>query len=250
MPRHARLRVAGRPWHVRQRGVNRCACFVGDADRQVYLNLLKVYARKHGCAVHAYVLMSNHVHLLLTPDRDDGVSRLMKSLGERYVPFFNRTHGRTGTLWEGRFRSSIVQSESYLFTCQCYIELNPVRAAIVESPGDYKWSSYAANAAGTATDLISPHSLYLALGNDRVERADAYRSLFGAPSDEVTKFIRESTNGGFAISDRAFAAALQKQTKIPVARGKRGRPRVDRCENENGAELFRPAGKSGLSLFK
>jgi putative transposase len=253
MPRHARLRIPGHPWHVIQRGVNRSACFFDDADRRIYLALLRIHASRHGCAIHAYVLMGNHVHLLATPTEDTSVSRMMKAVGERYVRYFNRKHGRTGTLWEGRFRSSIVQSEAYLFECQRYIELNPTRAKLVSHPKDYRWSSYPANASGSPCGLVTPHDLYLAMSSSRIERAEAYQALFGEfrePEDKI-RFIREATNGGFAIADRAFVHRLQQTTDIPVARRARGRRRRRNSpENENGAEVFRPAGKSGLSLFK
>ncbi len=242
MPRHARVRIAKCPWHVIQRGVNRSRCFVDDADRQLYLNLLKVYSRRHECAVHAYVLMTNHVHLLVSPEDDDGLSRMMKALGERYVPYFNRLHGRTGTLWEGRFRSSVVQSERYLLICQRYIELNPVRAELVPHAGDYPWSSYSANAVGAASDLVTPHELYLRLGRDQKARADAYRKLFGPPSESDIKLIRESASGGNALATEEFARVLETQTEIPVWPRKRGRQRGCRIRNESGA-VVPPRGK-------
>jgi putative transposase len=247
MPRHARLRLAGHPCHVIQRGVNRSICFVDDHDRRVYLSLLRGQASGNDCAVHAYVLMTNHVHLLVTPRGEAGISNMMKGIGERYVPYFNRKHGRTGTLWEGRFRSNIVQSEGYLFSCYRYIELNPVRAGMVAAPGDYPWSSYAANASTASSHLVTPHDLYLRLGASPEERVAAYLRLFGAPTDDEIRRIREAANGGFALSDARFARQLQEHTTVPVARRKRGRPK--KSPNENGAEMFRPAGKSGLSLF-
>jgi putative transposase len=247
MPRHARLRVAGHPCHVWQRGVNRCACFAGDGDRRFYLDLLAEYARKHDCAIHAYVLMTNHVHLLVTPSGLDGLSRLMKNVGERYVPRFNRAHGRTGTLWEGRFRSNLVQTESYLFTCQRYIELNPVRADLVAHPGDYRWSSYATNATGSPSNLVTPHPLYMSLGQDPQERADAYRSMFGAPTDKEIELIREAVKGGFALADKAFAYALQRETERPVTRRKQGRPRRTR---DDGAMSSAPREKGVCPLFE
>lgn len=248
MPRHARLRVAGHPCHVIQRGVNRSTCFADDHDRRVYLSLLRDQASRNDCAIHAYVLMTNHVHLLVTPRGEAGISNMMKGIGERYVPYFNRKHRRTGTLWEGRFRSNIVQSESYLFTCYTYIELNPVRARMVAAPGDYPWSSHTANTSSAPSRLITPHDLYLRLGGSPEERAAAYLRLFGAPSDDEIRRIREAANGGFALSDAWFARQLQQRTTLPVTRRKRGRPKKS-SPNENGAETFRPAGKSGLSLF-
>jgi len=249
MPRLARLKIAGCPSHVIQRGVNRAACFFDDKDRRVYLNLLKVHAQKHECAVHAYVLMTNHVHLLVTPREADGLSNLMKALGERYVPFFNRAHRRTGTLWEGRFKSCLVESDSYLLTCQRYIELNPVRAEMVTDVADYPWSSYAINATGTPSDLIRPHDLYLALGNSPAERARTYHTRFGFPTDAETQFIRDSTNGGFVLSNAAFANALEEKTGVRVSRGKPGRPRKTAEKNESKAETLLSRGNRGLSLF-
>gem|GEM_PF-2708847 len=162
MSRHRRLKIAGYPLHLIQRGVNRCACSAGARDYELYLGLLEEMSRRHACEVHAYVLMTNHVHLLLTPTDPDGPSRLMKDLGQRYVQAYNRRHQRTGTLWEGRFKSSIVDSEAYLLRCQRYIEENPVRAGMVAHPSDYAWSSHRFNADGAANTFLVPHPLYLA----------------------------------------------------------------------------------------
>lgn len=148
MPRRARLLLPGVPLHIIQRGNNRQACFFGDDDYGFYLDWLTEHARKTGCKVHAYVLMTNHVHLLLSSSKPEGAGALMKALGQRYVQYVNRTYHRSGTLWEGRFRSCLVQEEAYLLACQCYIELNPVRAGMVRRPGDYRWSSYRANGLG------------------------------------------------------------------------------------------------------
>ena len=178
MPRRARLRFADVPLHVVQRGNNRGACFFAESDYLVYRAQLSALAERFECAVHAYVLMTNHVHLLLTPAEPDGVSRLMKHLGQRYVQYVNRRHGRTGTLWEGRFHSCIVQAEAYLLACQRYIELNPVRAGMVRDPADYRWSSYAANALGAQDDLVKPHATMLALSANEQRRMQAYRSMF------------------------------------------------------------------------
>lgn len=200
MARHARLKLAGEPWHVIQRGVNRSNCFFTDGDRLTYLDLLGRYSAEHGCDVHAYVLMANHVHLLVTPADDHAVSRMMKAIGERYVKRFNKTHHRTGTLWEGRFRSSIVDSRGYLLTCQRYIELNPVRAGVVSHPSQYAWSSYRSNAEGVQTTVVRPHPLYLSMSRDAKQRQHAYREMFatGLSSDELYA-IREAVIGGFAL---------------------------------------------------
>jgi len=145
------LSLPGIPWHIIQRGNNRSVCFHGEQDYQFYLHCLKEFADKFGCAVHAYVLMTNHVHLLLTPAREDSARLLMKHLGQRYVQYINRTYQRSGTLWEGRFRSCLTQSEEYVLACYRYIELNPVRAGMVMRPQDYRWTSYHANGLGKAS---------------------------------------------------------------------------------------------------
>src|SRR4051812_23176241 len=142
MPRRARLSLPNIPWHIIQRGNNRAVCFAAEADYRRYLDELAELSKRFGCAVHAYALMTNHVHLLLTPDEAEGPGLLMKHLGQRYVQHVNRAYGRSGTLWEGRFRSCLTQSEDYLLACQRYIELNPVRAGMVRHPRDYRWSSY------------------------------------------------------------------------------------------------------------
>ena len=241
MPRHARVAIAGCPSHIVQRGVDRAACFVDDADRRVYLHLLKAFARQHACAVHAYVLMTNHVHLLATPSETDGVSRMMKALGEQYVPYFNQTHRRTGTLWEGRFKSNVVQSDRYLFTCQRYIELNPVRARMVLYPRDYAWSSYAANAMGDPSGLITPHEIYLALGSDRFERSAAYCRLFRDPSEIEIELIRTTTINGYALSTEQFARELETRTKRRLWPPKMGRPSRPATPTQDEAEPLRLA---------
>ena len=142
MPRRARISMPGIPWHIIQRGNNRSACFYAEEDYRLYLDHLKEQADKYGCAVHAYVLMTNHVHLLLTPEKENSAALLMKNLGQRYVQYINRTYRRSGTLWEGRFRSCLTQTEDYVLACYRYIELNPVRANMVNHPRAYPWSSY------------------------------------------------------------------------------------------------------------
>ena len=167
MPRRARLTLPNVPMHLIQRGNNRQACFYADEDCRFYLDWLAEYAGKTGCRIHAYVLMTNHVHLLVSADSGDGVGAMMKALRQRYVQYANRTYRRSGSLWEGRFRSCLTQEESYLMACQRYIELNPVRAEMVEHPADYRWSSYRVNAQGEASPLVVPHPLYEALGDAR-----------------------------------------------------------------------------------
>jgi len=223
MARRARLKLAGQPWHVIQRGVNRSLCFGTDADRRLYLDLLAEHAAAQKAQVHAYVLMSNHVHLLLTPGDDWAVSRMMKAIGERYVRQFNKAHRRTGTLWEGRFRSSIVDSQSYLFTCQRYIELNPVRAGLVTHPSQYRWSSYRANAEGVDSALITPHPLFLSIAQEDEERRRAYRALFTAElTSEEIYAIREAVIGGFALGGPVHLWSVLSNTGQRAHRVKRG----------------------------
>jgi putative transposase len=211
MPRTARFRIPGYPVHVIQRGNNRSACFVRDKDRILYLALLEELSRSEHCPVHAYVFMTNHVHLLVTPGERDSLSELMRKLGQRYVQHFNRVHRRTGGLWEGRFRSCLVDSQTYFLRCHRYIELNPVRAGMVQRPSEHVWSSYRVNALGESSSLIEPHSTYLALGRDPAQRRTAYRYLFKADltNAELTE-IRVAANSGFALGSKAFIAELER----------------------------------------
>jgi putative transposase len=225
MPRHARITMAEVPVHIIQRGNNRGACFFSDDDYARYLGHLKELAGAFECAVHAYCLMTNHVHLLLTPSRAHGPALLMKHLGQRYVQHVNRTYRRSGTLWEGRFRSCLIDSEPYLLACQRYIELNPVRAAIVRHPRQYRWSSYRVSAEGKASDLIMPHEQYRRLGRSADARREAYRELFHAAPDEVAvDRIRQATNGGFVLGSARFAQEIARVLGRRVERGKPGRP--------------------------
>ena len=230
MPRRARLRFPGRPFHLIQRGNNRTACFYAEEDYALYLHHLTEQAEKFGCAVHAYVLMTNHVHLLLTPATADGPSLLMKHLGQRYVQYINRTYRRSGTLWEGRFRSSIVQEQGYLLRCYRYIELNPVRAAMVLDPPDYRWSSYRSNAELMPSKLVTPHSEYVALAENPEERAAAYRALFHPHPDPIfLKEIRQAVNGGFALGNERFKAEIAATLARRVEHGRSGRPLKKEC---------------------
>jgi putative transposase len=205
MPRRLRLVLPGVPLHVMQRGVNRQACFLDAQDKQRYLDYLRNCLELAPCHLHAYVLMNNHVHLLLSTQSTSSLSSLMKMLNQRYVQYFNWRYGRTGSLWEGRYKSCLVQGERYLLICQRYIELNPVRAGIVALPGQYCWSSYRSNAQGVHDDLLSPHSLYMQLGCDVFERQKTYQSLF---QDELGECcigqLREAVNAEFAVGDQAF----------------------------------------------
>lgn len=225
MPRRARLSIPGIPWHVIQRGNNRSVCFYAEEDFQFYLHYLEELAEKFGCAIHAYVLMTNHVHLLLTPERADSASLLMKHLGQRYVQYINRTYKRSGTLWEGRFRSCLTQSEDYVLACYRYIELNPVRAGMVSLPQDYRWSSYHTNALGKASSLIIPHDEYRRLESDEGARLEAYRALFKAHlEEEVVGQIRSATNGNYALGSERFQREIEMALGRRAMRGQAGRP--------------------------
>ena len=163
MPRKPRINLVGIPQHIVQRGNNREACFYAEEDYRRYLDNLQTSAKKYDCRIHAYVLMTNHVHILATPMTEHGVSEMMQTVGRRFVYYMNKTYKRTGTLWEGRFKSSLVDSDCYLFTCMRYIELNPVRASMVDHPSEYKWSRYHTNGLGETNSLIENHPLYVAL---------------------------------------------------------------------------------------
>jgi len=231
MPRRARVSIPGIPWHIIQRGNNRSACFYADEDYQFYLHHLKEQAEKCSCEIHAYVLMTNHVHLLLTPEKENSAAQLMKNLGQRYVQYINRTYKRSGTLWEGRYRSCLMQSEDYVLACYRYIELNPVRADMVSHPRDYPWSSYRSNAEGKKSELLTPHEQYLRIDRDDIKRRISYRGLFKAhiepgPDDE----IRSATNGNFVLGSTRFQEQIEHALGRRVTKGTAGRPKV--CDVE------------------
>lgn len=225
MARLPRLTVPGYPHHVIQRGNNRQSLFV---DRDDYLYLLEVLAegaQKYDVAVHAYVLMSNHFHLLATPADESSLPSLMQSLGRRYVRRFNDRHGRSGTLWEGRYKATIIESERYLIACMAYIELNPVRAGMVGLPGDYPWSSYAHQTGVRHDPLITPHALYWDLGNTPFSREAAYRSIVesGLAPEQVANFTN-ATLKGWALGDEHFVRDLEQRAGRRVVRRRPGRP--------------------------
>ena len=226
MPRRARLRIADVPLHIIQRGNNRGTCFFTDYDYACYLDCLGELAARYECAIHAYVLMTNHVHMLLTPHGSESASLLMKHLGQRYVQYVNRIYQRSGTLWEGRFRSSIVQAETYLLRCQRYIELNPVRAGMVDSPASYRWSSFHANALGRHDSLVTPHPVFLALGGEESRRRTRYLELFRDQIDSrELEEIRLSANAGYALGDERFRTELGLSLRRRAGPGTPGRPR-------------------------
>jgi putative transposase len=225
MSRGLRLDIPGIPLHVTQRGVNRGAIFVDDDDRQHYLMLLAESAHDHDLSIHAYVLMGNHVHLLVSATRSGALSDAMRQLGQNYVPAFNRRHRRTGTLWEGRFKSCLVSTDSYLLTVYRYIELNPVRASMVQSPEHHPWSSIHANLGLKVDPLVTPHATFLAMASDPQERCIAYRSWLRAGiSDDEIEAIRVHLKQGRALGDRRFQAMVEKTLGQPASTKPQGRP--------------------------
>ncbi|WP_374384680.1 transposase [Dongia sp.] len=203
MARLGRYFLKDVPLHVIQRGKNREPVFFDGEDYQLYLGWLGEAAAANGVRIHAYVLMTNHVHLLLSPSDADGLPRAMQSLGRRYVGHVNRTYRRSGTLWEGRYRAAPIEADAYLLACQRYIELNPVRARMTRQPSAYPWSSYRAHATGEENPLLTDHPIYLALGRQPAARHQAYRQLFRAalPEDMVAA-LRHATQGGWALGRR------------------------------------------------
>ncbi len=228
MPRRTRLSVPGIPWHIIQRGNNRSACFFSEEDNLFYLETLREQAENHNCLIHAYVLMTNHVHLLLTPQKEDSAALLMKHLGQRYVQYINRTYQRSGTLWEGRFKSCLTQSEDYVLACYRYVELNPVRANMVCHPRDYLWSSYKANAEGKNNKLLTPHDQYLKISSNEMDRRKGYRALFKAHiTNNLDDHIREATNGNLALGDKRFKEQIAQALGRRVTKGQAGRPKKE-----------------------
>lgn len=228
MARKPRFNLPGIAQHVVQRGNNREPCFFGDEDYRFYLDSLRDTAKKAECAIHAYVLMTNHVHLLVTPGDECSVSGMMQALGRRYVRYINRIYRRTGTLWEGRYKASLVDPERYVLVCYRYIELNPVRAGMTQAAGGYRWSSYRATALGAQDDLLTPHEEYLRLGGDELERRYAYRELFRYHmKDHSLHDIRESLNQELVLGSERFKDRIDRMVARRVRPGKSGRPKLN-----------------------
>jgi len=226
MPRRARIVAAGYPMRAILGGIDRTAIFFTDEDKRFFLEKRAESSATDSVAVHACVLMTNHVHLLMTPESEDGISKLMKGVGQRYVRRITRTYGRTGTLFEGRFRSSLVDADAYLFACQRYIELNPVRASMVQAPGEYAWTGYGANALGSADGLTTSHHRYHELAEPDEERRVAYQTLFqDTLSDDHLRRIRESVNGGFVLGNARFRRQIAAMLGRRTWRGLPGRPK-------------------------
>lgn len=226
MARKPRFGIPGIPQHVIQRGNNRDPCFFSDQNRRYYLESLQAACARFDCTVHAYVLMTNHVHLLVTPASANGISWMMQSLGRRYVRYINDSYQRTGTLWEGRYRAGLVETGQYLLTCYRYIELNPVRAGMVPAPGDYAWSSYHYNALGVPDALVTAHADYRELGSNQAERRCAYRELFRQHlAAEEVYAIRQSVNDERVLGSDRFRDWIEQMCQRCVRPGKAGRPR-------------------------
>ena len=220
VPRKPRLIIPNVPVHITQRGVDRCVTFISDDDFALYLWILRDASVRARCAVHSYALMTNHVHLLLTPADSDAPACLMRALGQRYVRYFNDRYRRTGTLWEGRFRSTIVDSDRYFWACSRYIERNPVRAGLVDDPGAYHWSSYRRNACGTDDGIVTPHSLYTSLGGDTDARRTAYRELCATEVPPVVVAeIRTAVRGRHTLGMTAYHQAVAAMYGDPADPG-------------------------------
>lgn len=221
------------PLHIVQRGHNREPCFFAEEDYHSYRHWLGDALTDAGCQLHAYALMTNHVHLLVTPRKAEAVPGLIISLGRRYVQYINTTYRRTGTLWDSRYKSSLIQAETYLLSCMRYIELNPVRAAMVDDPAHYRWTSYRANALGQADTLLTPHPLYLGLGATDTARQAAYRSLFRHQLDaEAIGDIRMAINQSQPLGNERFYARIERMTGQRREAKPRGRPRLEEPTND------------------
>jgi putative transposase len=227
MARLPRLTVPGYPHHVIQRGNNRQAIFAGADDYETLLSMLQEHAKKAAVAVHAYVLMSNHMHLLATPETAEGIPQMMQSVGRRYVRYFNQRQGRTGTLWEGRYKSTLIQAERYLMACTAYIDLNPVRAGLVADPAEYPWSSHRHYIGLRQDKLVTPHPLYWEMGNTPFAREAAYAEMVRAGiSASQQKALTESAIRGWALGEPDYVAELQRRTERRVSRSRAGRPPI------------------------
>ncbi len=226
MPRQPRYRIPGIPQHVVQRGNDRQSTFFAATDYRIYKEHLLLAAAAHACSIHAYVLMTNHVHLLVTPSAEDSLPRLMQALGRRYVRYINRTYGRTGTLWEGRYKACLVQAGSHFLACQRYIELNPVRAGMVRHPAHYGHSSYRHNALGETDSLITPHAAHTALGPDPATRFARYRRLAESGiRPEAIDAIRRTTESCRVFGNDRFRDEIEAMLQRSVRPGDPGRPR-------------------------
>ncbi len=225
MARQPRLALPGYPHHVIQRGNNRQPIVLDEADRRMLYSLWLEESQRHKVAVNAYVLLDNHFHMLLTPPSDEAMSLMMQSVGRTYVRYFNKRHNRSGTLWEGRYKSSLIDSEGYLLTCMAYIDLNPVRAGLAESAEDFSWSSYKHLAGQSIDKLVTPHALYWGLGNTPFAREAAYAEFVaGGLSVATQKALTESALKGRVVGRPDFLMSLEKNTQRQILPQKAGRP--------------------------
>ncbi len=229
MARLPRLTLPGYPHHVIQRGNNRQAIFLSSGDRQFLLDLLQENAEKFGVAIHSYVLMTNHFHVLATPTTADALPKMMQAVGRRYVRLFNDANHRSGTLWEGRYKSTLIQADRYLLACMVYIDLNPVRAGLAIQAADFPWSSHGHYAGLRVDELITPHPLFWTLGNTPFAREAAYSQLVqaGIGNQELSD-LTQSALRGWALGDSSYVSDLQKQTHRRVARAVAGRPSLSK----------------------
>jgi putative transposase len=238
MPRRRRVHLDDVPLHIVQRGHNREPCFFAETDYGIYLHWLAEALRDAHCALHAYALMTNHVHLLVTPRRAALVPKLLIALGRRYVQRINSAYQRTGTLWDSRYKSSLIDAPAYLLACMRYIELNPVRAGMVRDPADYRWTSYRANGLGRPDGLLTSHAVYAGLGHDDLTRQAAYRELFRHELDcEVISDIRLALERGNPLGNQRFREAIERALGRACIARPRGRPRsTDRHPDRQGVD--------------
>ena len=231
--------MPGLPAHVMQRGHNREAVFFSDQDYLEYLRCLKQAADTYGCKVHAYVLMTNHVHLLVTPERKDSIGQLFQGLGRHYVRYVNETYQRHGGLWEGRHKGNVIQSQTYLLTCMRYIEMNPVRSGMVDHPAKYRWSSFAANALGASNVILNQHDEYLNLGKTPKLRQQVYQGLFDVDAEaDVVKFLRQSLQSGTPLGNDQFKAQIEGVVGRKLGKIGPGRPKnINSEENKFTCDL-------------
>lgn len=226
MPRKPRFFLPNVPVHIVQKGQSNERVFFEDRDFQAYLAWLAEGAKRYDCAIHAYSLMANHIHILATPKATQGVSRMMQFVSGSYVSYINQLCGTSGSIWEGRYKASLIDVKQYLLTCMSYIESNPVRAGETRNPAQYRWSSYRANAQGKVDSLITPHPVYLKLGATTEERLVAYKKIYRARIDEdQLRSIRNAWQTGTPLGSDEFKATVERKLNVKVGQDRRGRPR-------------------------